>query len=34
VIGPLSNTPEFQQAFSCKDGSALVRAAHDRCVIW
>jgi len=34
VIGPLSNAPEFQQAFSCKDGSAMVRAAESRCTIW
>jgi len=34
VIGPLSNAPEFQQAFSCKDGSAMVRAAENRCTIW
>jgi len=34
VIGPLSNAPEFQRAFSCKDGSAMVRAAENRCTIW
>ncbi len=34
VIGPLSNLPEFQQAFSCKDGSAMARAPQDRCTIW
>jgi putative endopeptidase len=34
VIGPLSNTPEFQQAFACKAGSAMVRPPERRCVIW
>jgi endothelin-converting enzyme/putative endopeptidase len=34
VIGPLSNLPEFKQAFSCKDDSAMVRPAADRCTIW
>jgi putative endopeptidase len=33
VNGPLSNLPEFQQAFSCKTGSAMVRA-EDRCEVW
>ena len=33
VNGPLSNLPEFQQAFSCKAGSAMVRA-EDRCEVW
>jgi putative endopeptidase len=32
VIGPLSNMPEFQQAFSCKAGSPMVR--ETRCEIW
>jgi putative endopeptidase len=32
VIGPLSNMPEFQQAFSCKAGSPMVR--EKRCAIW
>ena len=32
VNGPLSNVPEFAQAFSCKAGDAMVRA--DRCVVW
>jgi putative endopeptidase len=34
VIGPLCNLPEFQQAFSCKVGDAMVRPAEHRCVIW
>jgi len=28
----LSNLPEFQQAFSCKAGSEMVRA--ERCEVW
>jgi len=34
VIGPLSNLPEFQQAFSCKAGTTMVRAKEDRCEVW
>ncbi len=34
VIGPLSNAPEFQQAFACKTGSAMVRPPEQRCGIW
>jgi len=34
VLGPLSNLPEFQKAFSCKVGDAMVRPAEHRCVIW
>jgi putative endopeptidase len=34
VIGPLSNLPQFQQAFSCKAGSAMVRPADKRCEVW
>jgi len=34
VIGPLCNLPEFQRAFSCKAGDAMVRPAEHRCVIW
>jgi endothelin-converting enzyme/putative endopeptidase len=33
VNGPLSNLPEFQKAFSCKTGSAMVRT-EDRCEVW
>lgn len=34
VLGPLSNMPEFQKAFSCKATDAMVRAEADRCVVW
>jgi putative endopeptidase len=32
VNGPLSNMPQFAQAFQCKTGQAMVR--EDRCQIW
>jgi putative endopeptidase len=32
VNGPLSNLPEFAQAFSCKPGQKMVR--QDRCEVW
>lgn len=32
VNGPLSNTPEFAEAFSCKAGQKMVR--KDRCEVW
>jgi endothelin-converting enzyme/putative endopeptidase len=34
VIGPLSNSPEFQNAFGCKAGSAMVRPPEQRCMVW
>jgi len=34
VIGPLSNLPEFQQAFSCKPGASMVRPPEQRCTVW
>jgi putative endopeptidase len=34
VNGPLSNVPAFATAFSCKDGSKMVRPAADRCQVW
>ena len=34
VLGPLSNMPEFQKAFSCNAGDAMVRAEADRCSLW
>jgi endothelin-converting enzyme/putative endopeptidase len=34
VIGPLSSSPEFQQAFACKAGSAMVRPPERRCAVW
>jgi putative endopeptidase len=33
-IGPLSNMPEFAQAFGLKNGDAMVRPAADRAKIW
>jgi putative endopeptidase len=32
--GPLSNMPQFAEAFSCKVGDAMVRAQKDRCHVW
>ncbi|WP_460581851.1 M13 family metallopeptidase [Hymenobacter arcticus] len=32
--GPLSNMPEFYEAFGCKDGNKMVRATADRSRIW
>ena len=34
TIGPVSNMPEFQQAFELPDNSPMVRAAKDRANIW
>jgi putative endopeptidase len=34
VIGPLSNLPQFQEAFSCKADAAMVRPADKRCDVW
>ncbi|HEY6190412.1 MAG TPA: M13 family metallopeptidase [Pyrinomonadaceae bacterium] len=34
VIGPLSNMPEFQQAFQCREGSPMVRPPAERCEVW
>jgi endothelin-converting enzyme/putative endopeptidase len=34
VIGPLSNLPEFQQAFQCKADAPMVRKAQERCDVW
>ena len=34
VNGPLSNLPQFQQAFSCKAGAAMVRPADKLCEVW
>lgn len=34
VNGPLSNMPEFAEAFSCTRGEAMVRAEKERCDIW
>jgi putative endopeptidase len=32
--GPLSNLPEFRQAFGCKDGDLMVRPADQQARIW
>ena len=34
VIGPLSNFSPFQETFSCKQGSAMVRPTDQQCVVW
>ena len=34
VIGPLSNLPEFQQAFQCKATAPMVRSSQERCEVW
>jgi endothelin-converting enzyme/putative endopeptidase len=34
VIGPLSNLPEFQKAWSCNGDAAMVRAEGKRCEVW
>jgi endothelin-converting enzyme/putative endopeptidase len=34
VIGPLSNMPEFQKAFGCTAGDAMVRTAEKACRVW
>jgi putative endopeptidase len=34
VDGPLSNLPEFQQAFSCKPNAIMVRQGDKRCDVW
>jgi len=34
VLGPLSNLPEFHQAWSCKTDSAMVRPEGKRCEVW
>jgi len=34
VNGPLSNMPQFAEAFSCKLGDAMVRPADQRCQVW
>ena len=34
VIGTLSNLPEFQSAFACRTGAAMVRPPEKRCAVW
>ena len=34
VKGPLSNMPQFFEAFGCRDGDAMVRPGDERTAIW
>ena len=34
VNGPLSNLPEFREAFQCSVGDPMVRPEADRCEVW
>lgn len=34
VIGPISNTPEFEKAFSCKSDAAMIRPPEKQCGVW
>jgi len=34
VIGPVSNLPEFQKAWSCKADAPMVRPPDKRCEVW
>jgi endothelin-converting enzyme/putative endopeptidase len=34
VVGPVSNMPEFQAAFSCPAGAPMVRPPAVRCEVW
>ncbi len=34
VIGPLSNLPEFQKAWSCKSDAEMVRPPDKRYEVW
>jgi len=34
INGPLSNLPEFQEAFECEPGSPMVQPSERRCSIW
>ncbi len=34
VIGPLSNTAEFAEAFHCPAGAKMVRPPEERCKVW
>jgi|WetSurMetagenome_2_1015567.scaffolds.fasta_scaffold15112_2 putative endopeptidase len=34
VIGPLSNLPEFQEAFGCQNNSPMIRPSEQRCEVW
>jgi putative endopeptidase len=32
--GPLSNMPQFAEAFNCKPGDPMVRPPDKRCQVW
>jgi endothelin-converting enzyme/putative endopeptidase len=34
VIGPVSNLPQFAEAFSCPKNAPMVRAEKERCEVW
>ncbi|RKH44880.1 M13 family peptidase [Corallococcus sicarius] len=34
VNGPVTNLPQFQQAFSCQQGTKMVAPAANRCEVW
>jgi endothelin-converting enzyme/putative endopeptidase len=34
VLGPLSNMPEFEEAFHCKKTDTMVRSGEERCALW
>lgn len=34
VVGPLSNSPEFQRAFSCEASANMIRPPEKRCKVW
>lgn len=34
VNGPVTNLPQFQQAFSCQEGAKMVAPAANRCEVW
>ncbi len=34
VNGPMSNMPQFAEAFQCKVGDPMVRPADKRCMVW
>lgn len=34
VNGPLSNMPDFSNAFACQAGDAMVRPAEKQCTVW
>ena len=34
VIGPVSNSPDFRKAFSCKTDAPMVRPEGKRCEVW